>query len=513
MPSAPNLDDLSVATVRAGLAHGDFSVAELTQWHLDRIDRFDDAINSVIEINPDAMEIATKLDAVRRSDGRLGPLHGVPILLKDNIETGDRTMTTAGSIALDGHYAPKDADLVERLRGAGAVILGKSNLAEWANFRSRFSTNGWSSRGGLTHNPYALERTAGGSSTGSAAATAAAFCVVAIGTETDGSVVSPSALNGLVGIKPTVGLVSRRGIIPISPVQDTAGGMGRRVADVAAVLSAIAGTSHDDAATAAADSHRADYVAGLTEATLKGARIGIARSLSLFHPAMEAVLDESVRALRDAGAETVDVEVIEPTAVREAEFEALVTEFGHALGAYLAALPPDMPVRTLAALVEFNRANRERVMPHFGQDLLERAAVAKPLEDESYRRLRAECQRLMQEKGLAHVLAENSLDAVAAISTAPPWIMDLVSGDGRRYTSAYLAAIPGYPNVTVPAAYIHGLPVGLSFMAGPWQETKLLRLAHAFESVTAVRRPPPLVEHGRNDVSHDSAQREPVRVA
>ncbi len=509
----PDLDAMGVAAARAGLARGDFSAVELTRWHLDRIERFDGAINSIIELNPDAVEIAGKLDAMRRNGGFLGPLHGIPLLLKDNIEAGDRTMTTAGSFALAGNHAPRDADLVARLRSAGAVILGKCNLAEWANFRSRYSTNGWSSRGGLTRNPYAPERTAGGSSSGSAAAAAAAFSIAAIGTETDGSIVSPSALNGLVGIKPTVGLVSRQGIIPISPVQDTAGVMARRVADAAAVLSVIAGASPDDAATAEADARRADYVAALDGATLKGARVGIARQLSLFHPAMEAVLDDSVRALRDAGAETVDVEVLLASDVREQEFAALVTEFGHALGAYLAALPPEMPVRSVAALVEFNRANRERVMPYFGQDLLESALAAKPLEDEAYRKLRAECGRLMQEKGLAHVLAAEKLDAVAAISTAPAWTIDFVSGDRPRHTSAYLAAIPGYPNVTVPAAYVHELPVGLSFMGAPWQEAKLLRLAQAFESATAIRRPPPLIEHGRNEVSQDSAGRESGGVA
>jgi amidase len=489
-----DLDALSVAAIRAGLMRSDFTIAEITQWHLDRIDRLDGPINSIIELNPDALATAQELDAGLRRGESPGALSGVPILLKDNVETGDRMMTTAGSLALDGHYAKEDADLVARLREAGAVILGKCNLAEWANFRSRFSTNGWSSRGGLTRNPYASERTAGGSSSGSAAATAAAFCVAAIGTETDGSVVSPAALNGLVGVKPTVGLVSRRGLIPVSPVQDTAGVMARRVTDAAAVLSAIAGTSGGDAATAEADARRADYVAALGGATLRGARIGVARTLSLFHPAMEAILNESERALRDAGAETLDVEVLPVASVRELEYAALVTEFGHALNAYLAALPPEMPVRSIEELVEFNRANRVEVLPCFGQDLLERALRAVPLEDESYRRLRAECARLAREEGMDRLLAEHRLDAVAAISTAPPWSIDLVSGDGPRYTSAYLAAIPGYPNVTVPAGYVHGLPVGLSFIGGAWQEAKLLRLALAFENATAVRRPPQLSE-------------------
>ncbi len=396
----------------------------------------------------------------------------MPILLKDNIETGDRMMTTAGSMALEGYRAPRDADVVARLRGAGAVILGKCNLAEWANFRSPHSTRGWSSRGGLTRNPYALERTAGGSSSGSAAATAAAFCVASIGTETDGSVVSPAALNGLVGVKPTVGLASRQGVIPISPVQDTPGVMARRVADAAAVLSVIAGTSPDDPATAEADQRRDDYTAELAGASLKGIRIGVARALSLFHPAMEAILDESVRALNEAGAETLDVEALPVAAIRQTEYEALTIEFGHALSAYLAALPAHVPVHSVEELVAFNRAHREAVMPHFGQELLERALDAVPLDDEHYLKLRAECARLTEEQGLPRLLAEHDLDAVAVISTAPPWSIDLVSGDGPRYTSAYLAAIPGFPNISVPAGYVQGLPVGLSFMGGAWQEAE-----------------------------------------
>ncbi|MGH6922408.1 MAG: amidase, partial [Propylenella sp.] len=461
-----------------------------------------------IELNPDALKVARELDEVRTRGAPLGPLHGVPILLKDNIETGDRMMTTAGSLALEGHYAPRDADLVARLRGAGAVILGKCNLAEWANFRSRFSTNGWSSRGGLTRNAYALERTAGGSSSGSAAATAAGFCVAAIGTETDGSVVSPSALNGIVGVKPTVGLVSRLGVIPISPVQDTAGVMARRVADAAAVLSVIAGTSPEDAATAEADQRRADYGVALDGASLKGARIGIARTMSLFHPAMEAILDDCVRALAEAGAKTLDVEALPVASVREMEYQALVIEFRHALDAYLSARPPEMTVRSVAELVEFNRANRGKVMPYFGQDLLERTLKAPPLDDESYLSLRAECARLTREQGVEHVLAEHRLDAIAVISTVPAWMIDLVSGDTPRYTSAYLAAIPGSPNVTVPAGYRRGLPVGLSFMGGHWQEAKLLGIASAFESVTAVRRPPQLLESAPESASARPPQSE-----
>jgi amidase len=489
-----DLDVFNVASIRAGLVQGDFSVAELVQSHLDRIDRYDGPINSVIEVNPDALEIAGRLDAAQRRGDVNGALHGVPILLKDNIETGDRMMTTAGSVALEGHHAPADANLVARLRKAGAVVLGKTNMAEWANFRSRYSTNGWSSRGGLTRNPHALDRSAGGSSTGSAAATAAAFSLAAIGTETDGSVVSPSALNGVVGVKPTVGLVSRKGIVPISPVQDTAGVMARCVADAAAVLCAVAGTSPDDAATSEADWRRTDYVAALEDATLNGARIGVARAMSLSHPAMEAILEESIRALGDAGAEIVDVEVVPVAAVRDLEYECLVTEYRHALGRYLAALPPRMPVRSIEALVAFNETNSERVMPHFGQDLLERALKAGSLQAESYRAMRADCLRLAGEEGIDRLLSGQRLDAIAVISTSPAWLIDLLIGDGPRYTSAYLAAIPGYPNVTVPAGYVHGLPVGISFVGGAWREARLLALAHAFERTTAIRRPPRLAD-------------------
>lgn len=301
------------------------------------------------------------------------------------------------------------------------------------------------------------------------------------------------------GVKPTVGLVSRQGVIPVSPVQDTPGVMARRVADAAAVLSVIAGTSADDPATAEADAHRRDYAGGLEDVSLKGVRIGVARSLSLFHPAMEPILEASVRALSEAGAEALDVEPLLVAAIRQSEYEALTIEFGHALDAYLAALPAELPVHSVAELVAFNRANHETVMPHFGQELLEQAAAAVPLDDERYLKLRAECTRLTEEQGLPRLLAEHGLDAVAVISTAPPWSIDLVSGDGPRYTSAYLAAIPGFPNVSVPAGYAHGLPVGLSLMGGAWQEAGLLQIAHAFERMTAVRHPPQLQDVSMKD--------------
>jgi amidase len=489
---APDLDGLSVAGIRNGILREEFSAVEVTQWHLDRIQRFDGAINSVIELHPNPFAIAEGLDAARRAGEPAGPLFGVPILVKDNIETGDGTMTTAGSIALTRNWAAADADVVARLRAAGAVILGKANLAEWANFRSRVSTNGWSSRGGLTRNPHDLSRSAGGSSTGSAAAVAAAFSPVSIGTETDGSVVSPAAINGVVGVKPTVGLVSRRGIIPITPVQDTAGVLARRVADTAAVLAAIAGTSPADAATAEANAQRGDYFAALREDALIGARIGVARGLGVLHPHVETILDDSVRALADCGAECIDVKPLAVTAIRELEYAAMAAEFRHALDAYLGSLPKDMPVRPLEALVAFNAEHRKPVMPHFGQDLLERALQAPALEDDKYRGARGQCMRLVREQGLEPLLGEHRLDAIVAISAAPAWTFDFVNGDGARYTSAYLAAIPGLPSVSVPAGFVRGLPVGLSFMGGRWQEARLLALAYAFEQATRCRRAPNL---------------------
>ena len=492
MAEGPDLDGLGVAGIRGGILAGDFSAAEATQWHLDRIACFDGAINSVIELHPDAIGIAERLDAARKSGAEAGPLHGVPILVKDNIETGDGTMTTAGSIALTRNWTAADAELVARLREAGAVILGKANLAEWANFRSRVSTNGWSSRGGLTRNPHDPGRSAGGSSTGSAAAVAAAFSPAAIGTETDGSVVSPAAINGVVGVKPTLGLVIRVGIIPITPVQDTAGVFARRVEDAAAVLAAVAGTSSADAATAEADARRGDYAAGLRADALNGARIGVARNLGPLHPEAETILDESVRAIVACGAECLDVKPLPVVAIRELEYGAMAAEFRQALDAYLAGLPPHMPVRSLRALIAFNAEHGERMMPHFGQDLLERALAAPLLQEESYRRMRAECTRLMREGGVERLLAEHRLDAVVAISAAPAWTFDLVNGDGPRYTSAYLAAIPGLPNVSVPAGFVRGLPVGLSFIGARWQEARLLSLAYAFEQATSVRRPPKL---------------------
>jgi amidase len=487
-----DLDTLSIAGIHRGILGGEFSPGELTERHLDRINRLDGAINSVMELHDGPLAVAEGLDAARRRDEPPGPLHGVPILIKDNIETGDGTMTTAGSIALIPHRAATDADLVARLRNAGAVILGKANLAEWANFRSRFSTNGWSSRRGLTRNPHDLTRSAGGSSTGSAAAVAAAFCTVSIGTETDGSVVSPAAINGVVGVKPTVGLVSRQGIIPISPVQDTAGIFARRVEDAAAVLTAIAATSAADGATAEADARRGDYASALRTDALAGARFGVARNLGPLHPEAEAILDESVRALCACGAICLDVKPLAVTAIREFEYGAMAVEFRHALDAYLGGLQQDMPVRSLEALVAFNAEHHERTMPLFGQDLLEWALTAGSLEDDCYRRMRAECTRLSREQGLERLLREHRLDAVVAISASPAWTFDHVNGDGARYTSAYLAAIPGLPNVSVPAGFVRGLPVGLSFMAGRWQEARLLSLAFAFEQATCCRRAPKL---------------------
>jgi amidase len=490
-----DLDALGVAEIRAGILGGKFSAAEVTQWHLERIARCDGEINSVIELNNDAPAAAERLDAERKRGTPAGPLHGAPILVKDNIETGDGTMTTAGSLALEGHRAAADAAVVSRLRRAGAVILGKANLAEWANFRSRASTNGWSSRGGLTRNPHDLARSAGGSSSGSAAAVAAAFCTVSLGTETDGSVVSPASINGVVGVKPTVGLISREGIIPITPVQDTAGVFARRVADAAAMLGVIAGASSADPATAEADGRRSGYFAALDRTALRGARIGVARALAPLHPEAEKILDETVRALADAGAICADVKPLAVTAVRDLEYGAMAAEFRDALNAYLGALPPHMPARSLEALIAFNESHRERTMPLFGQDLLERALKAPSLAEEAYRRMRAECVRLCRDEGLERMLEEHRLDALVAMSAAPAWTFDFVNGDGARYTSAYLAAIPGLPNVSVPAGFVHGLPVGLSFMGARWQEARLLSLAYAFEQATQCRRAPKLGNH------------------
>jgi amidase len=494
--AAPDtIDEATIADLQRWMAERRVTAAELVEHYVRRIERLDragPALRSVLETNPDAAAIAARLDAEREAGRVRGPLHGIPVLLKDNIDTGDRMMTTAGSLALAGASAPHDAPIVARLREAGAVILGKTNLSEWANFRSSRSSSGWSARGGQTRNPYALDRNPCGSSSGTGAAIAASLAAVGLGTETDGSIVCPSNNCGLVGLKPTVGLVSRTGIVPISHTQDTAGPMTRTVADAAVLLGALVGPDPADAATArAAGRAEADYVRFLDEGALRGARLGVARQHFGFHAGTDAVLEEALRALREAGAVLVDpVTLPTDAAIGAHEIEVLLYEFKHGVAAYLQSRRPGQPHRTLADLIAFNAANAERELAWFGQELFERAERKGPLADLAYRRALAECARLARTEGLDRAFATHRLDAIVAPTGGPAWLTDLVNGDHFMGGSSTISAVAGYPSLTVPAGQVRGLPVGISFMGRAWSEGRLLALGHAFERATRARRPP-----------------------
>ena len=487
--------ELSVATLQSRMAKGTLTSRALTAAYLARIALIDAAgptLRSVIERNPDALSIAAAMDAERRAGKVRGPLHGIPVLIKDNIDTADRMQTTAGSMALFGTPAPRDASIVERLRAAGAVVLGKTNLSEWANFRSTRSTSGWSGRGGQTRNPYVLDRNPCGSSSGTGAAISANLAAVGIGTETDGSIICPSSICGLVGIKPTVGLVSRSGIIPISVTQDTAGPMARTVADAAALLSIIAGEDARDPSTAASGEHRvADYTSFLDANALVGARIGVARNMAGFHPLVDAAFDQAIVALRAAGAVIVDPANV-PTVnkTNDAETDVLLYEFKDGINAYLASRGTTTRMKSLADLIAFNRENAAREMPWFGQEQFEKAQAKGPLSDATYREALETCRRLSRTEGVDAVLATHKVDAIIAPSNGPSWPIDLVNGD--RYTggNSSVAAVAGYPSITVPMGFAGGLPLGLSFIGGPWTEGRLIALAFAFEQVTKARRPP-----------------------
>ncbi len=488
------LDELSISQLQDLMSSGRHTSASLTALYLERIAQIDKSgpsINSVIELNPEAVTIARGLDSERKGGSTRGPLHGIPILLKDNIDTGDAMKTSAGSLALAGSSAPNDAFLVQRLRRAGAVILGKTNLSEWANFRSSRSTSGWSGRGGLTRNPYALDRNPCGSSSGSGAAIAANLAAVAVGTETDGSIVCPSSSCGLVGLKPTVGLVSRSGVIPISATQDTAGPMTRTVTDAAILLGAMTGTDSRDAATTASATRIApDYTAFLTADGLSGARIGVLRQTFGFHKGVDGIMDAALAALRDAGAIMVDPANLATYGKFDAaEFEVLLYEFKDGVERYLATRP-DVSHRTLADLIAFNQANAEKEMPFFGQELFEQAEKKGSLKTAAYRKARETCRRLSRAEGIDATMAKHRLDALIAPTGGPAWTTDLVNGDHFIGGSSSPAAVAGYPTITVPAGFEHGLPIGLSFIGLRWQEGKLLRLAYGFEQATKSRRAP-----------------------
>lgn len=494
--SAPfEFEEATIAALQERMQSGALTARGLTAAYLARIEALDRkgaSLHSVIETNPDALAIAEALDAERKAKGPRGPLHGIPVLLKDNVDTADRTTTTAGSLALEGSIPLRDSVVAERLRAAGAVLLGKANLSEWANIRSSRSTSGWSARGGQARNPYVLDRNPCGSSSGSGAAVAANLCAVAIGTETDGSIVCPSSANGIVGVKPTLGLVSRSGIIPIAHSQDTAGPMVRSVRDAAILLGAVAGVDPRDSATSGSRGRAAaDYTASLDRAGLQGARLGVARKLFGFHRAVDRVLEEALAEMKRRGAVLVDpADIPHLGEYDESELTVLLYELKADLNAYLAALGPKAKVRTLEDVIRFNDAHADREMPYFGQELFVKAQEKGPLTTPEYREALANNQRLARAEGLDAVMDQHRLDAVVAPTGGPAWITDLVNGDHFGGGSSTAPAVAGYPNVTVPAGFVFGLPVGISFIGRPWSEPTLLRLAYAFEQATNHRRPP-----------------------
>jgi amidase len=495
--SAVALEEATIDGLQEQMKTGRLTARRLTQAYLDRIEALDrkgPALRSVIETNPEALAIADGLDAERKAKGPRGPLHGIPILLKDNLDTADRMTTTAGSLALAGSIPLRDSFVAQRLREAGAVLLGKANLSEWANIRSSHSSSGWSGRGGQCRNPYALDRNPCGSSSGSGAAVSANLCAAAIGTETDGSIVCPSNANGLVGIKPTLGLVSRAGIIPIAHSQDTAGPMARTVRDAAILLAAIAGVDPRDAATADAGRAPKDYASFLDEADLRGARIGVARKFFGFHAAVDRVMEGALAEMKRRGTELVDPADIPHTGeYDESELTVLLYELKADLNAYLASLGPRAPVRTLADVIAFNEAHHAEEMPYFGQDLFTKAQEKGPLTDLAYVEALARNRRLAALEGIEAVMTKEKLDAIVAPTGGPAWMTDLVDGDHFGGGMSTPPAVAGYPHVTVPAGYVFGLPVGISFVGRAWSEPTLIRLAYAFEQATRARRMPRLL--------------------
>jgi len=490
------LEEMTMAEMQRWMAAGRFTARYLVERYIERVEALDwegPATRNVLELNPDALEIAERLDTERRSKGPRGPLHGIPVIVKDNIDTADKMMTTAGSYALLGSRAKRDAFLVERLRAAGAIILGKANLSEWANFRGSHSSSGWSGRGGQGKNPYVLDRNPCGSSSGSGASVSANYCAGAVGTETNGSILCPSSANSVVGIKPTVGLVSRSGIIPIAHSQDTAGPMARTVADAAALLSAMTGIDDRDPATRESRGHvQPDYTRFLDPDGLRGARIGLPRERYFgFSEEADRLMEEAIQALRDAGAEIIDpADIPNAGEINRPSYQVLLYEFKADLNKYLAGLGPSAPVKTLEEIIAFNEAHRDLELKYFGQEQMLRAQEKGPLTEQEYLESLEKAKRLAGPEGIDAVMEEHQLDALAAPTGSPPWPIDLVNGDNYMGGSSSPAAIAGYPNISVPAGCVFGLPVGISFFGRAWSEPALIRIAYAFEQATQVRRPP-----------------------
>ncbi len=507
-PSRPaaapfDLDELTIADLQKGLSEGRWTAADLVakyQARIAELDRTGPTLRHVLEVNPAAAEIADGLDQERKAGKVRGPLHGIPILLKDNIDTGDKMATSAGSLALEGSTAPSDSGVAARLRAAGAILLGKTSMSEWANFRSTHSSSGWCSRGGQGKNPYVLDRSPCGSSSGTGGAIAANYAAAGIGSETDGSITCPSSVSALVGIKPTVGLVSRSGIIPISHTQDTAGPMARTVADAVAVLSAIAGIDPTDSATSSATGHFEEgFLRYLNPDGLRGARLGVTRKrFTGYHDGTDKIFAEALDTMRQLGAIIVDpADLPNAGEYDDAEFQVLLYEFKADLNAYLAARGAS--VKSLKDVIIFNERERSRVMPFFDQELMHQAEAKGPLSEPAYKAALAKCRLLSRTKGIDAIMKKHQLDALVAPTGNPAWPIDLVNGDHFTGSVTTPAAVAGYPHITVPAGYDHGLPVGLSFFGAAWSEPTLIRLAYSYEQATRHRRPPaflPTIEMG-----------------
>jgi amidase len=500
-PASPvkpfRFDEATITDLQVRMKSGELSAHALTAAYLARIEEIDKGgprLNSVIEVNPEALAIAEALDKERKQKGPRGPMHGIPVLIKDNIDTSDHMQTTAGSLALVGSRPAQDSSVARKLREAGAVILGKTNLSEWANIRSSHSTSGWSGRGGLTKNPYALDRNACGSSSGSGAATSASLCTVAVGSETDGSIVCPSSANGIVGIKPTLGLISRAGIIPIAHSQDTAGPMARTVRDAAILLGALAGSDPRDSASAEADGKKQkDYTEFLDPNGLRGARIGVARKYFGFSDLVDELMTRVIGEVKAASAEIIDPADLESHGkFDDTELLVLMYELKADLNAYLAARP-DTQVRSLADIIAFNEKNKEKEMPYFGQDLFTKAQEKGPLTDKEYVAALAANRSLSREHGIDGVMDKFHLDALLGPTGGPAWLTDLANGDHAVGGSSNAAAVAGYPNINVPAGFVFGLPVGISFFGRAWSEPTLLKIAYGFEQTIKVRKTPALL--------------------
>jgi amidase len=491
------LPEWTIAELQGKMEAGELTSQQIAELYLQRIEAVDQNgpfINSIIELNPDALDIADVLDKERKAGRVRGPMHGIPVLLKDNIDTCDRMQTTAGSLALEGNIAAKDAFIVKQLRKAGAVILGKTNLSEWANFRGKRSVSGWSSRGGLTRNPHALDRSACGSSSGSGAAMAANFASVAIGTETDGSIICPAQTNGIVGIKPTLGLLSRTGIIPISHSQDTPGPMARTITDAAILLGAMTGVDKDDPVTRLSRKRALkDYTKSLDYNGLKGARIGVARNMAGANPKIIKIFELCIEVLRQLGAVIIDpANVLNFDKFGPTEMDVLHYEFKADLNKYLKPLGDDVRVHSLKDVIRFNEENENRVMPYFGQEHMIAAQAKGTLREKKYKDALAKNMLLTRKDGINKTITKHKLDAIVVPSGGPAWLIDLANGDAINWDmeSTSPAAVAGYPHITVPAGHIFGLPVGISFFGKAWQEAKLIKFAYAFEQATQYRRQP-----------------------